>query len=969
MMQRYFLSVLFFQLFLGTALFSQDYRTFDGTGNNLQHPEWGAANSQFPRITPVSYGDGVSTLGGVGWPNPRKISNDVFSQTGLLNDPLSLSDYCWVWGQFIDHDVTFAHDDPGGFVFIQVPAGDPWFDPWNIGQAIIVMRRSVPAPGTGTGPDNPRQHINSITSFIDGSGVYGSDETRANWLRTFSGGKLKTSAGNLLPFNTIDGEYESDLAPDAPAMDNPVGISDKLFVAGDARANENNLLTAFHTLFVREHNRLCDDLVAAHPDWNDEQLYQHARKLVGAFIQNIVYAEWLPTMGMDVPDYTGYDPTIDPGMTNLFSAAAFRLGHTLLTDTIRRMDLEGNTVPEGDLQLRDAFFNPAEFMATGMDPFFKGMGVQIQQSMDSKVIDAVRNFLFGEPGSGGLDLASINITRGRERGIPDFNTVRTALNMLPYSSFSELCSDPAVVSALESLYGTIDHLDAWVGLLSEDRMTDALFGPTHMHILEMQFMNTRDGDRYYFENDPLLTNEDKQLIKNTRLVDIIMRNTNIEVMQENVFVAMPHEMLCTAEGPVALVEGNINTETGLTVGNVAIEIYANGLGTNAGEMTTDPSGEYVLNDIPTCESYELIPSRNDDPTLGVSTLDIVVLQKHILGLDSLDTPYQYIAADANNSETITTLDLVELRKVILYLADNFTNNTSWRFVEESFAFTDATNPWLDDFPETVEIANLVDTMDVRFIAIKIGDVNNSVSPNDADGPVADRGAAKVLFRVEEQRTAKADLQEFPVYLEQARELAGYQFTLNYDPAFADWVGIRNAQLADFTEGNFNHMREAAAVTFSWNGSTTAIDPARPVFYLQLAPKTDGVPVEELLSINSRYVAAEAYDPSLNTYPIGLFVQGAAGEQLIYNAFEVYQNIPNPVRETTRIGFYLPEESVVEFRLYDELGRMVHAQAGTYGSGMNEIQLDQTALKLAPGIYSYQVESEFGEESRSMVVVH
>ena len=967
-MQRYYLLAFFAQLLFLSTSFGQDNRTFDGTGNNIQNPDWGAVNTQFLRLAPVGYGDGVSTLGGVGWPNPRQVSNELFAQSGLLNDPLTLSDYCWVWGQFIDHDITLAPDDPSGFVFIQVPAGDPWFDPWNIGQAIIVMRRSQSMPGTGTGPDNPREHFNHITAFIDGSVVYGSDEDRANWLRSFEDGKLKVSAGNLMPFNTIDGEVGSDLDPDAPEMEDPVGISDQSFVAGDVRANENALLLAFHTLFVREHNRLCDELVLEHPDWNDEQLYQYARKMVGGFIQNITYDEWLPTMGMIVPPYSGYDPTINPGISNLFSAAAFRLGHTLLTDTIRRMDLDGNTISEGDLNLKDAFFNPLELLDTGMDPFFKGMGVQIQQSMDSKVIDAVRNFLFGNPNAGGLDLAAINITRGRERGIPDFNTVRAAFSLPPYADFSDLCSDPAVVDVLQNLYGTIDKLDTWVGLLSEDRMPDALFGPTLMKILETQFMDLRDGDRYYFEVDPILSEADKQRIRGTHLVDIIKRNTNIDVMQENVFLAMPHEMLCTAEGPVASVEGNIHTELGTSVSNVEIEIFANGLGTTTNEMVTDETGDYALGDIPTCESYELIPTRDDDPTLGVSTLDIVVLQKHILGLDLLDSPYQYIAADANNSGTISTLDLVEMRKVILLISDGFLNNTSWRFVDESFEFTDDTNPFLDDFPETVEIPNLTDTMDVRFIAIKIGDVNNSVNPNAAAELITDRNDEKVIFRINEVTTTDKDLQEVAVYLDQLPDLLGYQFTLNYDPALIEWVGIRNQQLPGFGVENYNHMLDVGAVTVSWDGQVEGLSQTSPIFYLQFSPIVEEVEIADVFSINSRYLIAEAYDKALNSLPIGLMIEGEVSESLLFNEFELYQNTPNPFKIDTRIGFYLPGESAIQLSIFDETGRLIFEQEGTYGGGMNEVLLDKSMLQLAPGVYNYQLKSDFGEESRSMVVV-
>ena len=272
-------------LLLSSAVHAQEtsiltVRTIDGTENNLTNPDWGSAGDNLLRITDVGYSDGVSVPGGLDRPNPRNVSNVLFAQEGLKNDVRGLSDYTWVFGQFIDHDIGLTPDgnEPA---FIEVPRGDEWFDPGRSGNAIIPMMRNLFDPSTGTGPDNPRQHPNLITAFIDGSGVYGSDEERANWLRTFEDGKLKTSSGDLMPYNTVTGEIDSEVDHDAPEMDNPVGLTEKLFVAGDVRANENPLLAAFHILFVREHNRLCDELIIEHPDWTDEELYQHARRMVG----------------------------------------------------------------------------------------------------------------------------------------------------------------------------------------------------------------------------------------------------------------------------------------------------------------------------------------------------------------------------------------------------------------------------------------------------------------------------------------------------------------------------------------------------------------------------------------------------------------------------------------------------------------------------------------------------------------
>ncbi|MEM8585596.1 MAG: peroxidase family protein, partial [Bacteroidota bacterium] len=208
-MNRFLLASLWLGISL-TAISAQEvdtdvYRTIDGRFNNPTNEEWGAARTPLLRFTGNGFTDSISVPPGIDRPNPRVVSNTLFAQEGLINDPMTLSDYTWVFGQFIDHDVALT-EHPGEPFDIRVPAGDPQFDPLGLGDVFINMTRNGPIPGTGTSPDNPRQYDNDITSFIDGSAVYHSEQEAADWLRTFEGGRLKTSAGNLLPYNTVDGE-------------------------------------------------------------------------------------------------------------------------------------------------------------------------------------------------------------------------------------------------------------------------------------------------------------------------------------------------------------------------------------------------------------------------------------------------------------------------------------------------------------------------------------------------------------------------------------------------------------------------------------------------------------------------------------------------------------------------------------------------------------------------------------------
>jgi len=509
-------------------------RTYDGSLNNPLNPLWGAAGTQLLRKAPAAYADGISTPSGATRPNPRLISNVAIAQTSMAPNSHAMTAWVFQWGQFIDHDLdlTVLADPPESF-HIPIPAGDPHFDPLNTGTQIMPFRRSKYDPATGTSPANPRQQINEITSYLDASMVYGSDETRALALRTMSGGKLKTSAGNLMPLNTMGLPNGTGGHPDPT----------QFYVAGDMRANEQVALTAVHTLFVREHNRLADQIATAHPDWSDEEIYQRARKIVGAQIQVITYREFLPALlGSYAPGLDSvYDPTINAGIATEFSTVLFRIGHTMLPPQLMRMTNEGATAPGGHLPLRDSFFKPNNLAGSNeLEYFLKGLASDMQQEIDMHVVDDVRNFLFGEPLPGGFDLPTLNIQRGRDHGLPDYNTIRVAYGLTAVSSFAEISSDPATQAALASIYSDVNDIDAWVGALAEDHLPGTSLGPLVAVGLIEQFTRLRDGDRFWYRNDPAFSPEDIAWLDSIRLSDIIRWNTNITNIQDNVFfMAVP----------------------------------------------------------------------------------------------------------------------------------------------------------------------------------------------------------------------------------------------------------------------------------------------------------------------------------------------------------------------------------------------------------------------------------------------
>lgn len=487
-----------------------EYRSVDGSGNNVQNPDWGKQGSTLQRLTPK---DSTREPGGsteVNLPSTREVSNAVSAQTDTTANRKGLSDIFWIWGQFLDHDLSFEQVNSKQSIDIAVPTGDPLFDPQSTGTATIPLTRSnavLDAKGVA-------QQTNNLTAYIDGSMVYGSDQATADSLRSFEGGKLRHSDGNLLPKNAKGA-----------------------FVAGDDRLNENPALTSMHTIWMREHNRIAEDLLAQHPTWSDEKIYQEARRTVVAEIQAITYNEYLPgLLGEDgLSKYQGYDSTQNAGITNEFATAAFRFGHTMLSPTLLRLDDYGQEIAQGNVALRDAFSKPGLVAEAGIEPFLRGGMSQTAQAFDPMVIDDVRNFLFGQPGAGGLDLAAINMQRGRDHGIAGYNDVRESLGLSRIESFDDPIWQGDFGQKLAQVYASPDEVDLWIAGLSESPTGDSLAGETFTAILSNQFEALRDGDRFWYENQ--FSGQQLKDLNNLTLSEVIQRNTTIKDVQENAFLA------------------------------------------------------------------------------------------------------------------------------------------------------------------------------------------------------------------------------------------------------------------------------------------------------------------------------------------------------------------------------------------------------------------------------------------------
>lgn len=501
-------------------------RSYDGSGNNLKNPQWGAALTTLLRISYPDYGDGVSAMAirGTSNPNPRIISNEVCKVHEDLGPSTQFSSFVWAWGQFLDHEIDLTPSGNSESANILTPQDDDY-----PGYTIPFFRSKFKF-GTGTSVNSPREHLNDISSYIDASNVYGSTSERAYQLRLLDGsGKLKTSVSDngevILPLNTFGAHN------DTPQGTNP---SDFYF-AGDIRANENLLLTSMHTLFVREHNRLCDVIVSENPQWigQDETIYQLARKIVGAEEQWITFNEFLPILlGRTIGPYDGYDQYTNASISTEFSTFGFRLGHTLVSSELMLMSGE-------KIDLEDAFFDPSFIRQNGVNGLLGGAKLQPMENFDGKIIEQLRSFLFGGPDHQTHmlhDLAALNIQRGRDHGLPSYNDIREAYGLERYTDFSQINQNFEVVASLEELYGgDIDSIDPWVGAICENPKQGAMIGELLCAVLSDQFLRLRSGDMYWFEHDPYLSDEWTSRVKKMRLSSILLLNTSLGECPLDVF--------------------------------------------------------------------------------------------------------------------------------------------------------------------------------------------------------------------------------------------------------------------------------------------------------------------------------------------------------------------------------------------------------------------------------------------------
>lgn len=401
--------------------------------------------------------------------------------------------------------------------------------------------------------------------------------------------------------------------------------------------------------------------------------------------------------------------------------------------------------------------------------------------------------------------------------------------------------------------------------------------------------------------------------------------------------------------------GNIATHRGDGVMNVKVELSGNSMQS----IMTDDNGMFEFSNVANDHDYTIRPLKNDDPLNGISTYDLVLISGHVLNTKLLTTPYQIIAADANRSGNVSTLDIVELRKMILRINHQFSNNTSWRFVDKDFIFSDPRNPLAVGFPEAVNYNNLSnDELDANFIAVKIGDINGDAETNAL--AVDDRTFAERQFiNVENQTLKVGEETTIRFDLDESLDLLGFQFTLEFDPAFAELIDIAENNAVSTSNFGLAHL-DKGIITSSWHKSN---ETDNVFFELTFAAKAE-MELKDLIKITSQYTTAEAYSTAGELKDVTL---NFGDDTATSEGFALYQNKPNPFREGTSIGFELPEAMGGTLTIFSLSGKVVKVISNDFPKGYNQVEIDKNTL-LESGVYYYRLETDLFAATRKMIYV-
>uniref|UniRef100_A0A3B4WRT4 Thyroid peroxidase n=1 Tax=Seriola lalandi dorsalis TaxID=1841481 RepID=A0A3B4WRT4_SERLL len=547
------------------------YRSISGICNNRQNPLWGAANTHLVRWLPAEYEDGESEP--KGWNQGRlhngfqlplviykiHVDKHYFSQTAnetVTNDDL-YSQMLVEWGQYIDHDITFTPQSTSPSPFLTFTDCSSTCENHNSLSTFCLpfcmpFQRSTSVCYLNFTSDIiqalQRQQMNAITSFMDASVVYGHTPKMERLLRDLSGFNGKLSVNKQ--FKDPKGRPYLPFVASLPSkcLQDPQGERVECFSAGDTRANEGLPLTSLHTLWLREHNRIAEALRRMNDHWSPEIIYQETRKIIGALHQIITMRDYVPKIiGPEsfehyIGPYGGYDPTTNPSASNVFATAAFRFGHATISPILRRLNESFQEHEQlTHLRLHNTFFSPWRIVKEGgIEPILRGI-------IGTAAIAVSPNMLMSEETTERLvvlniqqhmDLASLNLQRGRDHALPGYNDWRAFCGLKRVKTLDDLKEvvGNKVAEKIHKVYKHPDNIDVWLGGLVENLLPGSRTGPLFSCLIGKQMNVLRNGDRFWWEAEGMFTQQQRAELLKGSLSRIICDNTDLREVPYDSFI-------------------------------------------------------------------------------------------------------------------------------------------------------------------------------------------------------------------------------------------------------------------------------------------------------------------------------------------------------------------------------------------------------------------------------------------------
>ena len=353
----------------------------------------------------------------------------------------------------------------------------------------------------------------------------------------------------------------------------------------------------------------------------------------------------------------------------------------------------------------------------------------------------------------------------------------------------------------------------------------------------------------------------------------------------------------------------------------------------------------------------IIPEKNTDHANGISTADLIKVQKHILGIKPLTSPYKLIAADVNRDEKINPIDLIQMRKILLGKIKEFPQNSSWRFVDAGYRFTRPEKALEEDFPEYIELhATNGREAQKNFIGVKIGDLDDNVFTSRSSG----RSTGNVVFSMPDRVLVPGETHSIPVYSIENLTMEGLQLQFQIDPDKIRLNGLESGLISIEDEDTYLEDLTQASLSII-NTAGQNLDKAKALFYLNLTVIGKGE-LSQALALSKRSLKPELYHTSdqISSVSLSFIREDRTG----FNHL-LMQNRPNPFRSETVIGFWIPQSDEAQLRIYDSAGRLLKEIKQYFVPGQHQIVIDGS--ELTPGILYYELQTSMGRDTKRMIL--